>query len=72
MYFMKQFKRGEQILIIDDDESSRFLTRKILEGAGYGVSESESVITGLEKALRDSPHLILLDLIMSNIYTKNA
>ncbi len=56
--------KGERILIIDDDNASRLIARKMLEQAGYSVLECESAEQGLTTALEEAPHLIVLDLVM--------
>jgi len=54
----------ENILIVDDSESSRLLLSTILKKAGYGVHEAADGRTGLELALSLAPGLILLGIIM--------
>ena len=55
----------KKIIVIDDDTSSRFLTKKILEKKNFKVLEAENGVEGL-RILKDNPDvsLILLDLIM--------
>lgn len=57
-------KKTEHILIIDDDESCRLFTRKILEASGYSVSETIDGKTGIQEARSKTPHLIILDLML--------
>lgn len=57
-------KAKEHILVVDDEYTSRYVTRKILEGAGYLVSEGSDASEGLNLARLDVPHLIVLDLMM--------
>jgi DNA-binding response OmpR family regulator len=52
----------KEILVIDDAPDIRLLARRILEGDGAVVRESESVEDGLMQASVTQPHLILLDL----------
>ena len=54
-----------KILVIDDDTSSRFLVKKILEKKELKVFEAENGVEGL-RILKSNPDikLILLDLIM--------
>ncbi|HEY3052706.1 MAG TPA: response regulator [Thermoanaerobaculia bacterium] len=52
------------VLVIDDDASSRSLTRAMLEKEGWAVSEAGNGIEGLESMERERPSLIFLELIM--------
>jgi signal transduction histidine kinase/DNA-binding response OmpR family regulator len=52
------------VLIIEDDEPSRQLLRRILDRAGWETAEAENAREGLEKVALHSPSLILLDLMM--------
>ena len=52
------------VLIVEDDPSTRALTRKMLEKEGWKVSEAENGRVGLESMARERPRLILLDLMM--------
>ena len=55
----------KKVLVIDDDTSSRFLVKKILEKKNIKVLEAENGIEGL-RIVKSEPDLslILLDLIM--------
>ena len=55
----------KKILIVDDDFSSRFLTKKILEKKGFQILEAENGVEGL-RIVKDNLDidLILLDLVM--------
>jgi signal transduction histidine kinase/CheY-like chemotaxis protein len=53
-----------RVLIIDDDEISRYLIRQYLAGCHTTVMEASSGASGLEAALRSRPDLILLDINM--------
>ena len=54
----------QKILVVDDSDLCRDLTRLILEGFGYEVVTLESGI-GLSRALgREKPDLVLLDVSM--------
>jgi CheY-like chemotaxis protein len=55
---------GKTILIVDDDPTCRNLVRKILESAGYRVTEAEGVRAGLKQVQENRPDLIILDLNM--------
>jgi len=56
--------KQENILIVDDSESSRLLLSTILKKAGYEAHEAADGRTGLELAHSLAPDLILLDIIM--------
>ena len=49
------------ILVIEDDPSVRLMITRRLESAGYSVRASSNGHDGLALALRDPPHLLLLD-----------
>jgi two-component system cell cycle sensor histidine kinase/response regulator CckA len=54
------------ILVVDDDESVRMLTRKVLETAGYSVLTAPDGRQGIEAVSQngESISLVLIDLIM--------
>lgn len=52
------------ILLIDDNEAERGVTRKILEQAGYSVREAEGGAAGLALYREKKPALVLCDLMM--------
>lgn len=53
-----------KILIIDDDEELNHLLKVYLEKVGYEVISSMNPIEGIEKAFRQMPDLIILDIMM--------
>jgi len=55
---------GETILIIDDEEASRYITRQLLRGTRYGIVEAANGVEGAERARFERPALIILDLLM--------
>ena len=55
---------GKTILIIDDEEASRYIARHLFRNSGYHVVESSNGIEGAEKARFEKPDLIFLDLVM--------
>jgi len=57
----------ERVLIIDDEEIARYIMRGILSDTKYKVIEASGGIEGLEKAQRQKPDLILLDLMMPDM-----
>lgn len=52
------------ILVIDDNESVRDITRRFLVQAGYQVITAVNGMEGLRLALSESPNVILLDVMM--------
>lgn len=59
---MKALKR--KLLIVEDDESIRFLLRQNLEFEGYEVFEVEDGEAGLRMATELAPDLMVLDLML--------
>jgi PAS domain S-box-containing protein len=55
---------GAQVLIVEDDESTRDVIRRALAKHGWTVAEAENGRAGLEQLARCKPSLILLDLMM--------
>ncbi len=53
-----------RVLVIDDEGPIRLLCRVNLEAAGMVVYEAEDGVTGLEGARRETPDVILLDVMM--------
>jgi two-component system cell cycle response regulator DivK len=50
------------ILIVEDDDRSRRLLRHVLEFHGYRTIEAGTGELGVERAIRDQPDLILMDI----------
>src|SRR5256885_16383111 len=59
--------RGRRILIIDDDETSRYVVRQLLNGTRYETIEAASGAEGLERAREQRPAAIFLDLVMPGL-----
>ncbi len=57
-------KAPTQVLIVEDDPSSREMLRRLLEKEGIPVLEAENGQVALEVVGRQTPGLILLDLMM--------
>jgi signal transduction histidine kinase/DNA-binding response OmpR family regulator len=53
-----------RVLVIDDDEISRYLVRNHLAGAPFVVSEAGDPMQGLREARVERPDFIVLDLVM--------
>ncbi len=56
--------RGARILVVDDHDDSRTITRMVLEHAGYEVSEARTGTEGLRKALDERPEMVLVDIAL--------
>jgi CheY-like chemotaxis protein/HPt (histidine-containing phosphotransfer) domain-containing protein len=56
--------RDRLVLVIDDEDDSRFLLRQYVSDCGCHVAESDSGPDAIEKARRLRPDLITLDLMM--------
>jgi signal transduction histidine kinase len=56
---------SDSILIIDDEESDRYIVRQLFRGTRYRVLEASSGDEGAERARFERPALILLDLGMT-------
>jgi signal transduction histidine kinase/CheY-like chemotaxis protein len=64
---LKKFRTDSangKVLIIEDDEPSRQLLRRLLERDAWVVEEAVNAREGLEKIAQSVPSLILLDLMM--------
>jgi signal transduction histidine kinase/CheY-like chemotaxis protein len=55
---------GEKVLVVDDDEISRYLLKGLLASMPYQVIEAEDGEEGLKLALAERPRAIILDLVM--------
>ena len=53
-----------KILIVDDEETARYLCRQLLRGTKYRIIEAENASEGAERARFERPALIVLDLMM--------
>lgn len=54
----------KRILVVDDNRSVVMLTEGVLRNEGFQVSTAFDGIDGLEKAVREKPDLIILDIEM--------
>lgn len=55
---------GARVLVIEDDETTRTMLRRLLVGEGCLVKEAENGRLALDRLADDRPDLILLDLMM--------
>lgn len=53
---------GKTVLLIDDSEEHRILSRKILEAAGLKICEAITVKRAVDMINKEAPHLIFLDM----------
>jgi CheY-like chemotaxis protein len=60
----RMHSRGDIILIIDDEEASRYITRQLFRGSKYRIIEASGGPEGTELTRFELPSLILLDLMM--------
>jgi CheY-like chemotaxis protein/anti-sigma regulatory factor (Ser/Thr protein kinase) len=52
------------VLIVEDDEATREMMRRVLEKEGWTTAEAENGLVGLERVAESEPDAILLDLMM--------
>ncbi|MCK6557884.1 PAS domain-containing protein [bacterium] len=57
-------RHRRHILVVEDDENTRYAMQYILEDQGYQVSFAEGGEQALLKAQHERPHLILMDIMM--------
>ena len=57
---------GEQVLVVEDDDGVRWMTRRVLEDAGYRVLEAADGLAALECLTRDAAgvRLVITDVVM--------
>ncbi len=56
-----------KILVVDDTNTDRLNLTKVLEDAGYQVVTANSGREALEKAAKERPDLIFMDIIMDDM-----
>lgn len=64
---MTEVDKAPLILVIDDEETQRLMTRDHLESAGFRVEEAVDGVAGFAMARDLRPDLILLDVIMPGL-----
>ena len=62
---MKREKK--QFLVVEDFEDSRFMMRRLLEMAGFGVLEASDGEEAVQIAVAERPVLILMDLSLPKL-----
>ncbi len=60
-------KKNFSILVVEDDENTRYAMEFILEDAGYQVKFAENGEKALLAAQHDRPDMILMDIMMPNL-----
>ncbi|MFA5983256.1 MAG: EAL domain-containing protein [Methylococcaceae bacterium] len=60
-------KPATRILLVDDDEIFRLITRKALYSSGFQIDEATSGDQALEKIKQTIPDLVLLDAVMKGL-----
>lgn len=56
--------KGRRILIVEDDASSRYGLRSLLESEGYEVTEASALAEAEQIALREPPDVVILDITL--------
>ncbi len=67
VYRLSKKERVGKILLIDDQEVSRYVLRQYLPQTSYEIMEARSGREGLEIAKEENPSLIFLDLRMADL-----
>ena len=57
----------KKILLCEDDEDMAQLIRSVIEQAGYGLLTAADGRQAVVAALKEKPHLVLMDLRMPNL-----
>jgi two-component system cell cycle response regulator DivK len=65
--FASELPAPARILIVDDHEDSRVVTRLVLEHAGYVVDEAADGESGLAIAIDRPPDLVIVDIVLPAI-----
>ncbi|HSJ10231.1 MAG TPA: response regulator, partial [Longimicrobiales bacterium] len=55
------------VLVVEDDPATRDVLRRALEAEGYRVEEAGNGRIGMEAVARETPALVLLDLVMPEV-----
>lgn len=65
MTFDERINKGKfKVLVVDDENSMRFLLTQMLEGEGYHVLEAEDGESAIEIFNKEKPDIILIDAMM--------
>jgi signal transduction histidine kinase/DNA-binding response OmpR family regulator len=60
----RQNQKVGRVMVVEDDLTTRMMTRRLLEKEGLDVIEASNGRVGLERLTKERPDLILLDLMM--------
>lgn len=60
-------QRQARVLVIDDDEGSRYVTKSLLANSGCELLEASGGVEGMRAAREYKPKLIILDLAMEDL-----
>src|SRR5690606_21791212 len=55
------------VLVVEDDADTRQIFRRMLESEGWTVSEAENGRVGMDQVRKQTPELIILDLMMAEM-----
>ena len=58
---------ARKVLIVDDDEISRYLVRSVIGNQHFSVTEAATGQEGLKRAAEESPDVMVLDLMMPDL-----
>lgn len=58
---------SKKILVIDDDEVTRYLMRRLLADTPFALTEAASGLEGINRADAEEPHVIILDFMLPDI-----
>jgi CheY-like chemotaxis protein len=56
-----------RLLVVDDDEASRYIVRGLAESLGFGFEEADGGALGLSLVGRQAPAAVVLDLVMPDL-----
>jgi CheY-like chemotaxis protein len=59
--------QNPMVLVVEDDEDTRYVTRAALEAGGYRVCEAENGDEAIAMAAREQPDAILMDISMPSM-----
>ncbi len=62
----------KKILVVEDHADLLYLFTRILESLGYTVVSATHGSEGVEKAAKEKPHLILMDILMPGMDGREA
>jgi CheY-like chemotaxis protein len=60
-------RRSAAVLVVDDHDSFRRVARKLLEAAGFTVTEAANGADGTRAAISTVPSLVLLDIHLPDV-----